>query len=117
MVVYFKIQGSGNANIRMEYMKSYPSWALFIGAVLVLSSVLCIPGVLIVRLVVLQEARDQAMAFYAESINRLTTFLNSCKRIVPKSNSYSPQVDETESSDTPYIINGFATEPAPCDNK
>lgn len=41
----------------------YPSWALFIGAVIVLSSQLVIPVVLIGRLILFEEARQQARDF------------------------------------------------------
>ena len=41
----------------------YPSWALFVGAMIVLSSQLLIPIVLIGRLIMFEEARQQARDF------------------------------------------------------
>lgn len=43
----------------------YPSWALFLGALIVLTSISTIPTVLIVRLIAYQEAREEAVEFLA----------------------------------------------------
>ncbi len=41
----------------------YPEWGLFIGALIILSSVLVIPFFLVVRLVAYQSAREEGMEF------------------------------------------------------
>ena len=50
----------------MQYIEievDYPGWSLFIGAVIILMAVLPIPIVLIVRLILYQSARDEAVTF------------------------------------------------------
>lgn len=61
----------------------YPSWALFIGAVIVLSSQLVIPVVLIGRLILFEEARQQARDFLQAKVSQFENFyhrLKSCFR-------------------------------------
>lgn len=41
----------------------YPEWATFVGAMIILLSVVMIPMVIIVRLIAYQAARDEAMEF------------------------------------------------------
>ena len=42
----------------------YPSWAQFIGAVIVLIAVLPIPIILVARLILYQSAREEAVKFF-----------------------------------------------------
>ena len=42
----------------------YPRWAQFVGAVIILMAVLPIPVILIVRLVVYESAREEAVNFF-----------------------------------------------------
>ena len=48
----------------------YPSWAQFIGAVIVLSSVLPIPVFMIGRLIFLESAREEAREFLRAKITQ-----------------------------------------------
>ena len=64
----------------------YPSWALFLGAMIVLTSISTVPAVLIVRLIAYQEAREEAVEFLArmyllvrESWEWLKITFESCK--------------------------------------
>ena len=88
--------------MRSEYKEPYPNWALFFGAVIVLSSTLSIPAVLVVRLIAKLEARDQMQQFFEEKKALLVStwmLIRGCR-----TRSYSPQVDEevNESHDIPY---------------
>ena len=47
-----------------EVDEVYPGWAQFIGAMIILIAVLPIPIVLIVRLILYQSARDEAISFF-----------------------------------------------------
>ena len=48
----------------------FPSWAQFIGAVIILSSVLPIPVFLIGRLIFLESAREEAREFLRAKVNQ-----------------------------------------------
>ena len=66
-----------------EIDEVYPGWAQFIGAVIILMAVLPIPIVLIVRLILYQSARDEAVGFFkslrtdAEDVFRYISHLRS----------------------------------------
>lgn len=60
----------------------YPEWAQFIGAVVVLSSVVMIPLFLIVRLIGYQEARDEAMEFITRQMQSVRNFTRDVKRFI-----------------------------------
>ena len=84
------------------------SWAQFIGAVIVLSSVLSIPTVLIVRLIAFQEARLQALDFFKEKKEQAIRFYTLVRSVSFRRVVYAPQVDDEEryteeSSQTPYV--------------
>ncbi len=53
-----------------EVKVEYPDWANFVGAVIVLSSILWIPGFLIGRLILLDSARQQAKDFLREKLTQ-----------------------------------------------
>ena len=42
----------------------YPRWAQFVGAVIILMAVLPIPVILIVRLILYESAREEALDFF-----------------------------------------------------
>ena len=46
-----------------EHRRDYPSWAQFIGCLIILSSVLCMPVFLIVRLIFFESGRQEALLF------------------------------------------------------
>ena len=48
----------------VESRVRYPEWAQFVGSVIILSSVLFIPIILIVKLIAHQEARDEGLEFF-----------------------------------------------------
>ena len=55
-----------------EVEVEYPDWAKFIGAVIILSSILAIPIFLIIRLVSAQEAREEAVGFITAFVRSVT---------------------------------------------
>lgn len=67
---------------REDEQPPYPEWAQFIGAVVVLSSVIMIPLFLIVRLIAYQEARDEGMAFITHQIESFRDFTQRVKRYI-----------------------------------
>ena len=60
----------------------YPEWAQFIGALVVLSSVMMIPLFLIVRLIGYQQARDEGMEFITRQKESFRDFTKSIKRLI-----------------------------------
>ena len=100
--------------IRAENSLPYPSWAQFIGAIIVISSVATVPAVLIVRLIAFPEAREQGSQYIQEVIEWGQDRRAFVKRwLFRHLNTYSPQVDDdgTAGSDVPYqAANGTVTE-------
>lgn len=60
----------------------YPEWAQFIGALVVLSSVIMIPLFLIVRLIGYQQARDEGMEFITRHVQSFRDFTGRVKRYI-----------------------------------
>ena len=80
----------------IEIEVEYPGWSLFIGAVIILMAVLPIPIILIVRLILYQSARDEAISFFktlradAEHLFRVITKCRSVP-LTCDSINYHPQ--------------------------
>ena len=100
--------------VREENSLPYPSWAQFVGAVIVISSVGAIPVVVIVRLIALPEAREQASQYIQEVLEWAQETRASARRyLFARCHSYKPQVDDdgTTGSNVPYqAANGMGTE-------
>ena len=73
-----------------EVLVDYPSWAQFIGAVIVLLSILPIPVFLIGRLIFLESAREEAREFFCAKVN---VFEKAYCRLQCRRSS-SPSIDE-----------------------
>ena len=91
--------------MRTEFKLPYPNWAQFIGAVIVLSSVLSIPTVLIVRLIAFHEARQQALDFFKEKKEQVIRFYQLIRSVSFRRVVYAPHVDEEtdENGQIPYV--------------
>ena len=66
-----------------EHTVDYPSWAQFIGCVIVLTSVLCMPVYLIIRLICFESGRQEALKFIREQVSdgeRLFAWLKELPR-------------------------------------
>lgn len=88
--------------IKTEQVLPYPDWAQFIGAVLVLTSILCVPGVLIVRLIAYHKARKQMKEFKALTIQRGINIYEKARNFVLRTQSWTPHEDEEENGEIPY---------------
>ena len=98
-------------------MVRYPTWAQFIGAMITLSSILCIPAVLIIRLIIYHRARKQVKEAWELTKTRYHYVLEKVKGVVFQQ-SYSPQenelVEEPQSQTTPYF-HADEEQPTPVD--
>ena len=66
----------------------YPSWALFIGAVIILMAILPIPIILITRLILYQSAREEAVNFFKtlrEDAHRTLRIILTCRCVATAS--------------------------------
>lgn len=83
----------------------YPNWCQFIGAVIVLTSILCIPSVLIIRLIMYRKARKQMKQFIALTKTRLRNLPGSFRECITirGSGSWSPEVDTAQTGEIPYL--------------
>ena len=92
--------------VKTEQRLPYPSWAQFVGAVVVLSSVLSIPTVLIVRLIAFPEAREQALTFFREKREQAANCWERIHNLKWRTWVYNRQIDDVEKLDndsTPYL--------------
>lgn len=98
-----------------EYRLKYPTWAQFIGAMITLSSILCIPTVLIVRLIVYHRARKQLKEFIQLTKTRYHDIMERANGWVFQQ-SYTPQENELveEPHTTPYF-HADEEQPTPVD--
>lgn len=109
MLVSLQGSGGGAIRVRAESKVPYPNWAQFIGAVIVLSSVLSIPTVLIVRLIAFHDARQQALDFFKEKKEQIIRFYELIRSVSFRRVVYAPHVDEEErytadeSGQIPYV--------------
>lgn len=62
----------------------YPKWGIFMGVMIVLSSVLMIPLVLIVRLIIYTSARDEAKDFFVRVYQSGKDAVNQIKRLAER---------------------------------
>lgn len=83
----------------------YPDWAQFIGAVIVLTSILSIPTVLIIRLIMYHKARKQLKQFIALTRTRLLNLPGTLRHCVTnrESGSWSPDDTQAQSGEIPYF--------------
>ena len=101
--------------MRKEHTVQYPSWAQFIGAMITMSSMLCIPTVLILRLIIYHRARKQMKEFWKLTLTRARNAIENFKmyahnfrRWVYPAHSWTPPPREDESiilteNGTPYF--------------
>ena len=98
--------------IKTEHQVVYPDWAQFIGAVIVLTCTLCVPGVLIIRLISYHRARKQMREFIALTKQRMHNIRDSCHNGFLKfiswlrrdgSRSWSPNSARDGNGDVPYF--------------
>lgn len=61
---------------------TYPHWAQFVGAFIVLLSVTAIPSFLIARLILRQSARDEAMEFITRQVQESKDVCESVRRFI-----------------------------------
>ena len=100
--------------VRAENSLPYPSWAQFVGAVIVITSVAAVPVVVIVRLIAFPEAREQASQYIHSVIvwgQEKQAFTRRCLHAV-RFHSYSRHVDDDDAtgSEVPYqAANGAGT--------
>jgi hypothetical protein len=73
-----------------EYQAPYPRWAQFIGTVIILSSVIFIPAILIVRLIVYHRARKQMKEFGQLTKTRIYYTFDLIKRCFHCNKTWSP---------------------------
>ena len=79
----------------MQYEENevvYPEWGLFIGAMIILSSVLVIPIFLIVRLIAYQSARDEGMEFILRVVEQCKEAIQFVKELPQKIRQLSGRV-------------------------
>ena len=83
----------------------YPDWAQFIGALLVLTCVLCVPTVLIIRLISYHKARRQLREFLKLTKERLQNLPSLLKQCITseRSRSWSPDSGGVGKSEIPYF--------------
>ena len=84
----------------------YPDWAQFIGALLVLTCIMCTPIVLIIRLISYHKARKQLRQFVNLTKRRIRNLPSSFMRCVTRreSDSWSPNSDgDVVESEIPYF--------------
>lgn len=68
----------------MEERIPYPSWAQFIGSLIVLTSVLAMPTYLIIRLIFFESGRQEALRFLREKITEGEKFIGEVKKLPSK---------------------------------
>lgn len=71
-----------------ENRVDYPNWAQFIGCVIVLSSVLCMPIFLIVRLIFFESGRQEALVFFRQQINDGEKLMSNVKLLPGRTISF-----------------------------
>ncbi|CAI8010278.1 Sodium- and chloride-dependent glycine transporter 2 [Geodia barretti] len=71
-----------------ETRVDYPSWAQFVGCVIVLTSVLCMPVYLIARLILFESGREEALVFIRQQVKDGEELLASLKRLPHRTLSF-----------------------------
>ncbi|XP_019853351.1 PREDICTED: sodium-dependent neutral amino acid transporter B(0)AT2-like [Amphimedon queenslandica] len=98
-----------------EFRLKYPTWAQFIGAMITLSSILCIPTVLIIRLIIYHRARKQLKETWLLTKTRYHYVVEKVKGVVFQQ-SYSPQENElVEEPQTSPYFHADEEQPTPID--
>lgn len=72
----------------MEKKVDYPSWAQFFGSVIILSSVLCMPIFLIVRLIFFESGREEARVFLRQQISDGEKLISNVKLLPGRTISF-----------------------------
>ena len=106
-----------------EKRVDYPTWAQFIGCVIVLSSVLCMPIFLIVRLIFFESGRQEARVFFRKQINDGEKLLSNVKLLPGRTISFFRSLklkaqswqlhrnDEAEDTSVPYSRANGSSDP------
>ena len=81
----------------------YPDWAQFIGAVITLSSILCVPTVLIIRIMIYHRARKQMKEFWELTKTRYYDFTDKVQHCVLRTQSWTIQNNDVDNIDVPYL--------------
>ena len=71
-----------------EMRVDYPSWAQFIGCVIVLTSVLCMPVYLVARLILFESGREEALVFVRQQVKDGEQLLAFFKRLPGRTLSF-----------------------------
>ena len=111
----------------VEERVPYPSWAQFIGSVIVLTSVLAMPIYLIVRLIFFESGRQEALRFLREKVTEGEELIGKVKKLPSRTvhffrsihlrrRAWEPHRDQDSDDTVPYspangtVLNSFGTQ-------